>query len=148
MSMQIYRTPVVIAGQPQVWAKGTNVLGARGFVWLSGSVGVDYDTGELPEGAGEQAKNAMKNIKAQLAQFGSSLKNIVHIFEFIKGDFPNGVINDPRWAEISGAMQDFWKENCPEFLSDNNPPASTLIGVTSLARPEFHLEIMVVAAVQ
>ena len=145
--MEINRTPTVIAGQPMAWAKGTSAIGARGFVFLSGCTGTDHTTGKTPEGAGEQARIAMETIKAELAQFGSSLKNIMHIWEYVKGEFPNGVVNDPKWAEITKAMQEFWKENCPEFLSDNNPPASTLLGVTSLARPEYHLEIMVVAAI-
>ena len=34
-----------------------------------------------------------------------------------------------------------------EFLRENNPPASTLVGVTSLAEPEF-VEIEVWAAIE
>ena len=145
--MEIQRAPVVIAGQPAVYAKGTKVVGNKGSVWLSGSVGIDVGTGKVPEGAGEQAKLALENIKARLEEYGSSLKNIVHIWLYVKGQFPNGIINDPRYQAIRNAIDEFWRANCPEFLVGNNPPASTLLGVTSLARPEYHLEIMVVAAI-
>ncbi len=145
--MEIQRTPVVIAGRPAVYAKGTRVVGNKGFVWLSGSVGVDVGTGKVPEGAGEQATLAMGNIKARLDEYGSSLKNIVHIWLYVKGQFPNGILDDPRYPTIKKAIEEFWMANCPEFLVENNPPASTLLGVTSLARPELHLEIVVVAAI-
>ncbi len=145
--MEIQRAPIVIAGQAREWARGTGVVGARGFVFLSGSVGFDLNTGKIPEGAGEQAKLALENIKGALEEYGSSLKNIVHIYQFVKGQFPNGVSNDPKWTEISHAMQDFWKENCPEFRHENNPIAETLIGVTSLAMPELQVEIQAVAAI-
>ena len=146
--MDIQRSPVVVAGQSAPYAKGTGVVGNRGYVWLSGSVGVDVDTGKIPEGAAEQAKLAMGNIKARLEEYGSSLKNIVHMWQYIKGQFPDGIVNDQRYIEIRSTIEEFWRQNCPEFLVENNPPASTLLGVTSLARPEFHLEIMVVAAVE
>jgi len=145
--VKIQRTPFVIAGQPMEWAKGTGVIGSRGFVFVSGCVGIDPSTGNIPEGAGEQTTIAMESIKTILAEYGSSLKNIVHIWKYIKGEFPNGIVNDPRWPEISKATEEFWRQNCPEFLRDNNPPADTLLGVTSLAQPEHHLEIMVVAAI-
>lgn len=145
--MQIYRTPFVIGGKPQEWAKGTGVIGARGFVFLSGSVGMDINTGKLPEGAGEQAKLAMENIKAMLAQYSSSLKNIMHMWLYVVSNSPNGIVDDPKWQETSKAMQEFWRENCPEFLNGNNPPAETLLGVASLALPGQYLEIMVIAAI-
>ena len=145
--MDIYRSPVVIAGQSAPYAEGTRVVGNKGFVWLSGSVGIDVNTGKIPEEPSEQARLAMENIKARLEEYGSSLENIVHIWHYIKGQFPNGIVNDSRYIEIRKAIEEFWRGNCPEFLVDNNPPASTLLGVTSLARPEYHLEIMVVAAI-
>ena len=146
--MDIDRSPVIIAGQPAPYAKGTRVVGNRGFVWLSGSVGIDVETGQVPEEAGAQAKLALINIKARLEEYGSSLKNIVHIWLYQKGQFPNGMANDAVHQEIRKAMDEFWQVNCPEFLRGNNPPAATTLGVTSLARPEFHVEILVVAAVE
>lgn len=146
--MEIKRSPVVIAGQPAAYAKGSAVTGANGFVLLSGSVGVDVNTGKTPEGAREQSKLAMENIKVRLEEYGSSLKNILLVRKYIKGEFPNGIINDPIYKEIGAAFEEFWREHCPEFLKENNPPASTLLGVSGLAAPEYLLEIEVVAAIE
>jgi len=146
--MEIQRSPVVVAGQHGGYAKGNSVTGAKGFVILSGSVGIDVNTGKIPGGGGEQAKLAMENIKARLEEYGSSLKNILFWRRYIKGEFPNGILNDPRYQEMDKALQEFWKENCPEFLKANNPPASTLLGVTALAQPGFLIEIEVVAAIE
>ena len=68
--MEIKRSPVVIAGQQASYAKGSAVTGAKGVVLLSGSVGVDVNTGIVPEGAGQQAKLAMENIKSRLEEYG------------------------------------------------------------------------------
>ena len=145
--MEIQREPVVIAGKEQGYAKGTKATGASGFVFLSGSVGLDVNTGQTVEGAGPQANIALVNIKANLEGYGTSLKNIMHIFVFMKGDFPDGVGYDPKWPEVNAVMQEFWKENCPEFQKGNKPPAMTLLGVTALGIAAWHLEIMVIAAV-
>ena len=146
--MEIKRSPVVIAGQPATYAKGSVVKGANGFVVLSGSVGVDVNTGIVPEGAGQQAKLAMENIKSRLEEYGSSLRNILLVRKYIKGAFPDGIVNDPLYQEIGEALERFWADHCPEFLKEKNPPASTLLGISALARPEFLLEIEVVAAVE
>lgn len=78
--MDIQRSPVLIAGQPAVYAEGTRVVGNRGYVWLSSSVGIDVETGQIPKEAGMQVKLALENIKARLEEYGSSLKNIVHVW--------------------------------------------------------------------
>jgi len=146
--MEIKRSPVIIAEQPAVYAKGSVVTGSKGLVFLSGSVGVDVNTGKVPKGAGDQAKLAMENIKARLEEYGSSLNNILLVRKYIKGGFPEGIVDDPVFQEIGEAIENFWVDHCPEFLKENNPPASTLLGVSALARPEFLLEIEVVAAVE
>ncbi len=146
--MEIQRLPLFLAGKQAEWAKGNKVIGAKGFVWLSGSTGLDPNTGKIPEGGGEQARLAMENIKEALADFGASIKNIVFWRRYIKGEFPNGILNDPGYREIDRALQEFWRENCPEFLKTNIPPASTLVGVSALALPELLLEIEVIAAIE
>ena len=146
--MLIERTPVIIAGKPGGYGKGTRVTGAKGFVLLSGATGFDTNTGKIPEGIGEQAKLAMEHIKAWLEEYGSSVKNIMFVRRYFKGEFPSGIVSDPKYQEGEKAIQEFWRENYPEFLRENNPPASTLLGVTALARPEFLVEIEVVAAIE
>ena len=146
--MEIQRPPVIVAGKQAGYAKGAKVMGARGFVALAGSVPIDVGTGKIPDDMGERARIVMQNIKDRIEEYGSSLKNILIWRRYIVGDFPNGVINDPKYQEMDKALQDFWRENCPEFLRENNPPASTLLGVPSLAQSGFSLEIEVVAAIE
>ena len=146
--MEIRRLPVIIAGNPAVYAKGSAVTGAKGQIFLSGSVAVDVNTGEVPEGAGEQARLALENIKARLEEYGSSLSNILLVRKYIKGEFPNGIVADPLYREISEAIESFWADHCPEFLKENNPPASTLLGISALAQSDYLLEIEVVAAIE
>ena len=146
--MEIQRSQSIVVGKPRGYATGTRATEAKGFVWLSGVVGFDPNTGEIPEGIGGQAKLVMENIKSRLEEYGTSLKNIVHLRQYFKGEFPNGVFNDPKYPECAAIIEEFWKENCPEFLKENNPPALTIIGVTALARPQLLLEVDVVAAVE
>ena len=145
--MEIKRSPVVIAGKKQAYAKGTTVTGSRGIVFLSGCVGINNDTGDVPEDMGEQTTLALHSIKTRLAEQGSSLENIMHIWWYMKGPYPEGISSDPEWRKCAAAVEAFWKENCPELHHKNNPPAGTLLGVTALAGPKLKLEIMVVAAV-
>ncbi len=51
------------------------VVGERIFV--SGTVGVDFATGELPEGAQAQAHRALDTIESALREAGSGLQDIV-----------------------------------------------------------------------
>ena len=145
--MEIKREPVIIAGKNKFYAKGTSVIGASGTVYLSGVVGIDPATGQVPEAIGEQAHLALEAIKSRLAEYGSEIKYILHIWYYVKGDFPGAIAADPGWQEISKAIQGFWRNNYPDFVKEKNPPANTLLGVTSLARPEFKLEVQVVAAI-
>jgi enamine deaminase RidA (YjgF/YER057c/UK114 family) len=146
--VEIYRAPLLVAGKSRGYATGTRAIGARGFVWLSGVVGVDSQTGEIPEGIREQTRLTMQNIRSRLEEYGTSLRNITLLRLYFRGEFPNGIFNDPKYPECAAVIEEFWGENCPEFLRDSNPPALTIIGVTSLARPQLLLEIDVVAAVE
>lgn len=128
------------------WATGTAVRDAKGFVFLSGVGGRDPDTEEVAEGAYAQTKLAMQRIKQRLEEFGTSLENICHMWTYIVGpEFPDGVSGDPKSQERRKALDEFWRENCPEFLT--NPPAATLVGVAGLNEKKMVLEIMVIAAI-
>ena len=130
------------------WATGTAVWGAGGFVFLSGAEGRDPDTDAVVEGIAAQAKLALKKIKERLEEFGTSLDNICHIWYYIKGpEFPNGISEDPKWVEARKAIDEFWVENgYPDLVREKNPPAATLLGISSLALKDMLIEITVVAA--
>ncbi|HEX3796584.1 MAG TPA: Rid family detoxifying hydrolase [Acidimicrobiales bacterium] len=50
---------------------------ANGFVFCSGTVGIDPRTGALPEGVAEQTEQAILNLDAILKAAGSSLERLV-----------------------------------------------------------------------
>ena len=145
--MEIKRKPVVIGGERRAYATGTSAVGARGFVTLSGAGGENAESGEIPESIGEQTTIALTNLKQRLEEMGSSLENIMHIWWYLVGLFPEGISSTDEWKECARAVEHFWKDNCPEFYYKNNPPAGTLLGVTALAGPKLKIEIMVIAAV-
>ena len=63
---------------------------ANGFVFCSGTVGIDPRTGELAEGIAAQTEQALRNLAAILASAGSSLDELVKttIFYADVNDFP------------------------------------------------------------
>jgi len=141
------RFPVFYEGKKMVWATGTAVWGAGGFVFLSGTEGQTKAVSLIEEGIAPQIRLAMEKIKERLEEFGTSLDNICHLWYYIVGsEFPNGVANDPKWQEAAKVIDEFFKENCPDFAFDRNPPASTLIGVSGLGAKGQLIEVMVIAA--
>lgn len=88
-------------------AVGPYSLGIRsgGFLFLSGQLGLDPDSGEFVEGGVEaQTRQALLNIKSVLQEAGSDLSNVVKTSVFLSdiADFPkmNAVyaeffVNDP-----------------------------------------------------
>ena len=141
------RFPVFHGSKHMPWSKGMAVWGAGGFVFLSGTEGIDPDTDVVLEGIGAQTRLALEKIKERLEEFGTSLDNICHMWIYIAGpEFPDGVVGDSRIHEFRKVRDEFWEQYCPEFRSDRKPPATTLIGVSSLARKGMQIEIMVIAA--
>ncbi len=136
-------------GKIMPWATGRAFWGAAGYVWLSGSEGRSPDDDRVLPGIYDQAKLALKKIKERLEDFGTSLENIANVNYYIVGpEFPNGVANDQKWTDAKRAINDFFEESgLPQHRLDNNPFASTLIGVAALALKEMLIEIQVVAAI-
>lgn len=57
------------------------VVGDRIFV--SGTVGVDFTTGAMPEGAEDQASRALDTIERALAEAGSDLDDVVRVRVYV-----------------------------------------------------------------
>jgi len=107
------------------WAKGTAVKDAKG--------------------AEAQWRMALEKIKSRLEEMGSSLENIVFMTIYVTGPFPEGAASSPNYR--LDVMDEFFREHCPQFCSDNNPPASDLVGVAALGLKEVVVEISCVAAI-
>jgi 2-iminobutanoate/2-iminopropanoate deaminase len=50
---------------------------AGGFVFCSGTAGIDPSTGEIPEGIEAQTEQALRNLSAVLAEAGTSMSDVV-----------------------------------------------------------------------
>lgn len=53
------------------------------FIFVSGTVGYDFKTGAIPEGAEAQTRQALANIAEALAQADATLKDIVRVRVFL-----------------------------------------------------------------
>jgi len=79
----------------------------------------------------EQTRQALRNVQAGIEATGGTLRDIVSLRIYI-------VNHQPENAEaVSVALR--------EFFSSENSPASTWIGVSALAAPEFLIEIEAIA---
>ncbi len=96
---------------------------------LAGQTGVAPD-GRIGEGIEDQATLVYQNIAAILKECGMGFENLVKITVFL---------TDPDHI-------DAWREVQKEAFGDV-VPASTLLIVSRLARPEFLVEVEAVAAI-
>ncbi len=99
------------------------------FLFVSGNVGLDPETGEVARGdIGAQTRQTLENLKAVVESLGSSLDDAVKVQVYLVNidDFPG--------------MNEVYKEYFPE------PPARTTVGINALARPEFLIEIDLITA--
>lgn len=63
---------------PQALGAYSQAVKAGGFVFVSGQLGIDPDTGELVEGtAADQATQALKNVKNILDAAGTGMEKVV-----------------------------------------------------------------------
>ncbi len=54
------------------------------WVFVSGTVGVDFTTGEISDDVGEQTRQALKTIAAALAEADASLRDVVRVRVYLK----------------------------------------------------------------
>lgn len=102
---------------------------------LSGQVAWDAECNLIGEGdLAAQARQVLKNLKAMLADQGATPADVVRIRTYI-------VNYSPDMLEILDSA-------LAEFYGDTEPAANTLLGVQSLALPEFMIEIEATAILQ
>jgi len=101
--------------------------GAR-WLYVAGQVGVRPD-GSVPASIEEQTEAVWQNILAVLADAGMGIGDVVKITSFLTRHE-----NFARFAQVRA-----------KFLGSHRP-ASTLLVISSLARPEFLVEVEAIAA--
>jgi enamine deaminase RidA (YjgF/YER057c/UK114 family) len=117
---------------PETYSQVVTAQGEK-FVFVSGQVALD-ERGDLVGAGdvGEQVRQAWRNIKAALAAVDARPEDIVKTTTLVVNHRPEllPVISEARRQEVGDLR-----------------PASTLIGVQSLARPEYLVEVEAVALV-
>ncbi len=114
----------------------TQAVTARGgkTIWIAGQVPQDA-TGELV-GRGDlkaQIEQVYRNLGLALAGAGATFNDVVKINVYV-------VDYKPEYRDLLNQVRS-------RHVSKDNPPASTLIGVQALARPDFLVEIEAVAVI-
>lgn len=120
--------PPTIAGPFATYTHGVEVDEPVRFLFGAGQVGVDPD-GAVSEDVGEQAQNVWRNIREVLASAGMDITDIVQL---------NMLLLDRADRDAAHAVRQ-------EVLGDHRP-ASTLMYVVGLSRPEWRIEIDFIAA--
>ncbi len=104
-------------------------------IYISGQVSLNAAGEVVGEGdLRAQATQVYANLKTALAAVGSSFKDVVKMNVYV-------VNLQPEHAAIL-------REVRQSLFVQTPPPASTLVGVTALARKEFLVEVEVVAVVK
>ncbi|MET4575584.1 RidA family protein [Ottowia thiooxydans] len=103
-------------------------------IYVSGQVAYDGAGGVVGEGdLAAQTHQVYLNIQRALQAQGASMDDLVKTVLFVRD-------LDPDKARII-------REARASFLRSDGPPASTMVGVSSLARPDLLLEVEAIAVV-
>ena len=117
--------------RPGHYTPVVTVAGGR-TIYVSGQVPQDEKDGVVGEGdLAVQVEQVYKNLKTALGGAGATLGDLVKINVYV-------VDYRAEYRPLLNAVRS-------RYVSQENPPASTLIGVQSLARSEFLVEIEAVA---
>jgi len=128
---QVKRTNPPALSKPTGYTHVVEVAGPAKMVFVAGQIALDKDGNVV--GAGDmklQAEQVFKNLEAALAAAGAKFTDVVKMNTYITDMDKAPAVREVR-AKYFG----------------ESTPASTLVQVVKLARPEFMLEIEVIAAV-
>jgi 2-iminobutanoate/2-iminopropanoate deaminase len=114
---------------PPGYAQAVKVSGAQTILYIAGQVAYDEKGGCAHVGDFKgQARATLRALKAQVEAGGGTMQNIVKI---------NTYVTDIRHrADYAQVREEFFGKKLP---------ASTMVGVTALAQPEFLIEIEAIA---
>lgn len=130
--MNRFQQPASLA-KPNGFSHTARVTGGT-TLYVSGQVA--YDSAGAVVGEGDlaaQTRQVYRNIELALQAEGASMADLVKTVLFVRD-------LDPAKARVI-------REARAPFLRPDGPPASTMVGVSSLARPELLLEVEAIAVV-
>lgn len=132
MSKIEYPTPQGLAINP-AYSHVAVAAGGR-TIYISGQVAIDESGAVVGKGdLAAQTEQVMKNLERCLAAAGATFEHVAKITTFV-------VDYKPELRSIIGKVRS-------PFFGDRPPPASTLVGVSALAVPEWLIEIEAIAVV-
>jgi enamine deaminase RidA (YjgF/YER057c/UK114 family) len=129
--------PVAMAAPAAAYAHGVHVPAGHELVVTSGVVPTRRD-GSVPADIGEQASVVWRNILAILAEGKMSARDIISVTTYVVYTSDSGEMAT-RLKLVMGAR---------DATLNGHLAASTLVTVPALARPEWLMEISVLAARQ
>jgi len=107
-------------------------LGKIKMLIISGQVALDVEGKVVGENNFEQqTEQVFKNIKAIVENSGGTMNDLIKITIYVKD-----VSNIVKFREIRN-----------KYINVSNPPASTLVEITNLARDEFLVEVEATAVI-
>ena len=118
-----------LSSAPAPVAPYSIVTEANGFVFVSGQVAIDPAGGPTPDDVGEQATLIMDNVGSILGDLGLGYSDVVKTTIFLDDISDYGTVNS-----VYGS-----------YFTDE-PPARSAVEVAALPKPEFRVEIELIAA--
>lgn len=101
--------PINTTNAPAAIGPYSQAIVANGFVFCSGQLGLDPQTGNLVEGIEKQTHQVIKNLEAVLKEAGSELNQVVKTTILLKN-----IADFPKVNEIYGS-----------YFSDHKPARAT-----------------------
>jgi 2-iminobutanoate/2-iminopropanoate deaminase len=124
--MKIHNPPTLAPGTG--YSHGIELPPNARLLYLAGQLGITADGKMAPDIKG-QAEQAWRNLAAVLAAAGMGFENLVKLTHFLT-----------RTEDVAA-----YREVRAKFLG-SNAPASTLLVISALARPDALIEVEAVAA--
>jgi 2-iminobutanoate/2-iminopropanoate deaminase len=115
-------------GKPPGYTHVVEATAPARIVYIAGQLGLDNE-GKLSSDFRQQAVQTFENLKNALAAVGGQLQHVVKL---------NNYFVDMKYLPIFRQVRD-------SYLSDQNRPASTALGISGLAREGALLEVEAVA---
>lgn len=128
------QTKVFINPRPVGYSDAV-VVGGGKSIYISGQVPLNEKNEVVGKGnLKAQTIQVFENIKKLLNEAGATFANVVKVNTYVVNCKP---------ADVA-----IVREIRKSYLAEKQPPASTLVGVTSLVDPDFLIEIEVVAFIE
>jgi 2-iminobutanoate/2-iminopropanoate deaminase len=90
----VSRLAISSSAAPPALGPYSQAIVANGFVFCSGTAGIDPQTGEAPEGIEAQTEQALRNLAAVLAEAGASMNDLVKTTIFYADVATFGIVNE------------------------------------------------------